>query len=118
MFVEIVFPVPELPDGTIYQQDGAPQHVVKILRTFLDEQFSAKWIGRGSSYITWPARSLDLIPPGFILLEFVEDQVYRTPVHDLVNLQEKIYAAVKNVTPQMHRYTWAELIPVGHLPYH
>ena len=44
----------------IYQQDGAPPHFADIVRTFLDEQFPARWIGRGSPYITWHVRSPDL----------------------------------------------------------
>ncbi|KAJ4450340.1 hypothetical protein ANN_01760 [Periplaneta americana] len=53
-----LYAVPQLPDGAIFQQDGAPPHFANMVRTFLDEQFPA-WIGRGSPYITWPARSPD-----------------------------------------------------------
>ncbi|KAJ4440170.1 hypothetical protein ANN_08308 [Periplaneta americana] len=90
-------------------QDGAPPHFANMVRTFLDEQFPARWIGRGSPYITWPARSPDLTPPDFFLWGFVKDQVYRTPVRDLADLQERIYAAVNNVTPQMLHNTWVEV---------
>ena len=38
----------------------------------------------------------------------VKDQVYRTPVCDLADLQERIYAAVNNVTPLMLHNTWVE----------
>ncbi|KAJ4426428.1 hypothetical protein ANN_27242 [Periplaneta americana] len=91
------------------QQDGAPPHFANMVRTFLDEQFPARWIGRGSPYITWPARSPDLTPPDFFLWGFLKDQVYRTPVRDLADLQERIYAAVNNVTPQMLHNTWVEV---------
>ena len=37
------------------------------------------------------------------------DQVYRTPTRDLAGLQERIYAAVNNVTPQMLHNTWVEV---------
>ncbi|KAJ4429534.1 hypothetical protein ANN_21703 [Periplaneta americana] len=77
-----LYAVPQLPDGVIFQQDGAPPHFANMVRTFLDEQFPARWIGRGSPYITWPARSPDLTPPDFFLWGFVKDQVYRTPVRD------------------------------------
>ncbi|KAJ4430987.1 hypothetical protein ANN_19580, partial [Periplaneta americana] len=60
-----LYAVPQLPDGAIFQQDGAPPHFANMVRTFLDEQFPARWIGRGSPYITWPARSPDLTPPDF-----------------------------------------------------
>ena len=45
----------------------------------------------------------------FFLWGFVKDQVYRTPVRDLADLQERIYAAVNNVTPQMLHNTWVEV---------
>ena len=45
----------------------------------------------------------------FFLWGFVKDQIYRTPVCDLADLQERIYAAVNNVTPQMFHNTWVEV---------
>ena len=45
----------------------------------------------------------------FLLWGFVKDLVYRTPVRDLADLQERIYAALNNVTPQMLHNTWIEL---------
>ena len=37
------------------------------------------------------------------------DKFYRTPVRDLVDLQERIYAALNNIAPQMLRNTWVEV---------
>ena len=37
----LLYAVPQLPDGTIYQQDGAPPYFANIVRTFLDEQLRA-----------------------------------------------------------------------------
>ena len=53
-----------------------------------------------SFYITCPARSSELTPPGFFLWGFVKDQIYRTLVRNLADLQETIYAAVNNVTTE------------------
>ena len=50
--------------------------------------------------ITWPTRSLDLTPPDFMLWGIVKVQVYRTPVRDLADLQERIYAYVNKVGSQ------------------
>ena len=45
------------------------------------------------------------ITTSFFLWGFVKEQVYGTPVRDLADLQERIYAAVNNVTPQtLHNY--------------
>ena len=40
---------------------------------------------------------------------FVKDQVYMTPVCNLADLQQRIYAAVNNVIPQMLHNTWVEV---------
>ncbi|KAJ4431491.1 hypothetical protein ANN_20089 [Periplaneta americana] len=45
-----LYAVPQLPDGAIFQQDGAPPHFANMVRTFLDEQFPARWIGRGTMF--------------------------------------------------------------------
>ena len=44
----------------------------------------------------------------FFLWGFIKDQVYATPVCDLADLQERTYAAVNNVAPQMLHNTWVE----------
>lgn len=41
------------------QQDGAPCHYTRAVRSYIDEHFENKWIGRGGP-ISWPARSPDL----------------------------------------------------------
>ena len=60
-----LYAVPQLPEGTIYQQDEAPPHFANIVHTFLDEQLPARWIGRGLPNITWTARSPDLTQINF-----------------------------------------------------
>ena len=45
----------------------------------------------------------------FFLWGFVKDKIFRTPVHYLADLQERIYAAVNNVTSQMRHNTWIEV---------
>ena len=69
-------------------------------------------VGAQRTATTYPSqrvRSPDLTPPDFFLWGFVKDQVYRTPVRDLADLQERIYVAVNNVTPQMLYNTWVEV---------
>ena len=43
----------------------------------------------------------DSVTHDCFLWGFVKDQVNRTPAHDLADLQERIYAAINNVAPQM-----------------
>ena len=78
--------------------------LANIVRTFLDEHFPARWIGRGSPYITWLARSPDQTPPDFFLWGFVKDQIYRTPIRGLANLQERIYAVIIHVITHTHTH--------------
>ena len=87
----------------------APPHFANIVRTFLDQPFPARWIGRGSPYMTWPTRSPEQTAPDFFMLGFVKDQVHRPPVGDSAELQERIYTAVNNVTSQMLHNTWVEV---------
>ena len=53
-------------------------HTLPILLTFLDEQLPARWIGRGSSYITRPIRSPDLKLSEFFQWAFVKEKVWGT----------------------------------------
>ena len=101
-----LYTVPQLP---IHQQDGAPPHFANITLTFLDEQFPARWIGRGSPCITWSAGLPDLTPPDFFVWGFVKGQVYRTPVRDMADLQGKIYVAANKASPQLLQNTWVEV---------
>ena len=97
-----------LPDGTIYQQDGTPPYFANIDHTFLDEQFPARWIGRGSPYIIWPPRSPDVTPPEFFCGGLLRTRSIGA-VRDLTELQNRIYAAVNNFTPQILYNTWVEV---------
>ena len=45
----------------------------------------------------------------FFLWGFLKDQLYRTLPRDLKDLQERIYADVNNVTPQMLHNTWVQV---------
>ena len=50
-----------------YQQDGASVHFAKSVRSYLDEWMPNRWIGRGSPFLPWPAKSPDLNPCDFYL---------------------------------------------------
>ena len=39
----------------------------------------------------------------------LRNQIYRAPVRDLTDLEERIYATVNSVTPQMLHSTWVEV---------
>jgi hypothetical protein len=50
--------------GTDFQSDGAPPHFDRSICTFLDRQFSDRWLGRVGP-IPWPPRFPDLTPLDF-----------------------------------------------------
>ena len=75
------------------------------VRDALDRQFPERWIGRGGP-TPWPARSPDLTPLDFFFWGFIKDQVYATPVRDIVELRHKIMNAIGNVTQVMLTNTW------------
>ena len=50
----------------IFQQDGTSPHFSKEIRTWLNENFNGKWIGR-SGPISWTPHSPDLTPFDFVL---------------------------------------------------
>ncbi|GBN72736.1 hypothetical protein AVEN_37053-1 [Araneus ventricosus] len=56
-----LYAVPQFPEGSIFQQDGAPPHYGNIVREFLDTTFPQRWIGRGA-VLAWPPRSPDITP--------------------------------------------------------
>ncbi|XP_050294949.1 uncharacterized protein LOC126735091 [Anthonomus grandis grandis] len=48
------------------QHDGCPAHFAVQVRTFLNQRYPDRWIGRGS-FFPWPARSPDLTCLDFYL---------------------------------------------------
>ena len=61
---------------------------------------------------TYPSHGLQFTRPNitlFFLWWCLKDQVYSTPLHDLADLQGRIYATVNNVTPQILQNTWVEV---------
>ena len=62
----------KLNNKMIFQQDGAPPHFSKV-RTWLNEKFNGRWIGRGGS-ISWAPRSPDLTPLDFFSMEIHQNK--------------------------------------------
>lgn len=62
-------------DTVHFQQDGAPPHYSLIVRNWLDQHFTDRWMGRRGP-VEWPARSPDLTPPDFFLWGVLKNSVY------------------------------------------
>ena len=51
-----------LEEDIIFMQDGAPPHWSEEVRSWLDETWPERWMGRGSTNLPWPPCSPDLTP--------------------------------------------------------
>ena len=74
------------------QHDGAPPHFGVDVRNYLNAVFPGRRIGRGGP-IPWPARSPDLNPLHYFLLEYLKSLVFETPVETDMDLVARIVAA-------------------------
>ena len=79
-----------------FQQDGAPPHFSKRVRTWLDQKFDNRWIGRGGP-ISWAPRSPDLTPLDFFLWGHVKSNVYKTTVKDINTLKARITEEIRAI---------------------
>lgn len=84
----------------IFQQDGAPAHYARIVRTFLDQHFPGRWLGRCGPMI-WAARSPDLSPLDFFVWGFLKNNVYAKKPRDIVELKNLIIHESSKINPQM-----------------
>lgn len=75
-----------------YLHDGAPAHVTRQVRDFLNLSYPGRWIGLNGP-VRWPARSPDLNPLDFYYWGHMKEIVYATEVHTVEDLRERIFAA-------------------------
>lgn len=77
----------------ILQQDGAPPHYGRQVRSWLDEKFANAWIGR-RGWIEWPPRSPDLSPLDFFLWGVIKNTVYSVKPRTLEDMRQRIQEAI------------------------
>jgi hypothetical protein len=92
-----------------FQHDGAPVHFSRQVRQILDRRYQNSWIGRGGP-VNWPARSPDLTPLDYFLWGHLKNYIYREPVNNLEELNDRIHEALAAVTPNMIRLARENLI--------
>jgi len=85
---------------TIYQQEGAPPHWSLAVRTFLNDNFPQRWIGRDGP-IHWALRSPDLSPLDFFVWGYIKGEVYKQRVQNVDELKAKIQEAASHITKEM-----------------
>ena len=107
------FLVPELvADGTkdtvVFQQDGASAHTALITRSYLNEQFPNRWIGKGGNR-PWAARSPDLTPLDFFVWGYIKSIIYATRISNIAELKAQITEAANSITPTMLENVFVEV---------
>jgi hypothetical protein len=80
----------------MFQQDGASAHFAKTVRSWLDEKFNDRWIGRGGP-ISWAPRSPDLSPLDFFLWGYIRTNIYKTRIKDLDDLKTRITEEIQSI---------------------
>lgn len=101
MLNDYLFPILKQKRGyksIIFQQDGAPAHYSLEVRTWLNQKFPGKWIGRRGA-IEWAPRSPDLTPLDFFLWGYLKQKVFKTPVKDLTELRQRITEQIQLIEP-------------------
>ncbi|GBN63354.1 hypothetical protein AVEN_236727-1 [Araneus ventricosus] len=94
-----------MPEGFIFQQDGAPSHFHNEVTSYLNAEVPV-WIGLGD-VSPWPARLPDLTPLDFSVWGFVKYQVY----HPLLpELKSRITTTLGLIDVNMLTNLWQELI--------
>ena len=76
-------------EDVYFQEDGAPPHYHREVRSFLDEVLPNRWIGR-RGFVEYPPRSPDLTPLDFFLWGYLKDKVYATKPATVAELRDAI----------------------------
>ena len=88
----------------IFMQDGAPPRWAKKVRSWLNETFPGRWIGRGGPEdlnIAWPPRSPDMTPLDFFLWGYIKSKVYTRNYENIASLKISIRTAFESLTEEM-----------------
>lgn len=79
-----------------FQQDGAPPHFGINVRTYLNNNFANRWIGRGGP-VLWPPRSPDLTPLDYYLWGHMKSLVYSNKPQTREELIQNIMVAAASI---------------------
>jgi hypothetical protein len=85
----------------ILQQDGAPAQYALLVRQYLDDKFSGRWIGRGSD-MAWPSRRPDLTKCDKSLWGIVKEKICQLRLTTVEDLKTAIMDCFNDFQPS----TW------------
>jgi len=86
-----------------FQQNGAPAHKARIVKSYLSRRFPNQWIGIGSEIQEFPPRSPDLTLLDFFLWDYVKDIVYAEEPTIREDMKNRIREACRSITPVVLR---------------
>ncbi|CAF1171942.1 unnamed protein product [Rotaria sordida] len=98
-----------LTKSITFQQNGAPAHFSKAVRSWLNKVFDGRWIGR-CGLISWTPRSSDLTSLNFYLWGHLKTNVYKTPVQALDDLKTRITKEIKIIKKETLRDVFSEIV--------
>jgi hypothetical protein len=93
------------------------QHFSRQVRQILARRYPNSWIDRGGP-VNWTARSPDLTPLDYFLWGHLKNYIYREPVNNLEELNDRIHEALATVAPNMIRLARENLIKRARLCLH
>jgi transposase len=86
--------------STYFQQDGAPPHVGRNVKEFLQQTFPQRIISRCFE-IPWPARSPDLTPMDFFYWGYIKQKVYTERFENVEQLKDKIRRVISEIDQEV-----------------
>jgi hypothetical protein len=98
----------KITNKIIFQQDGASIHFAKAVRSWLNEKFDNRWIGRGGE-ISWAPRSPDMTPLDFFLWGHIKTNIYKTNVRDLDDLKSRISQEILAIKKETLHHVFLEV---------
>lgn len=93
----------------IFQHDGAPAHISRYVREFLNQQYPRRWIRRNGP-IVWPPRSPDMTPLDFYLWGAMKALVYEVEIETREQLIERINEAAIAIRHNMRTFDMSRSI--------
>ena len=99
----------EEQENLIFMQDGAPPHFRRDVRTWLDQNYANRWMGRGGP-IPWPPRSPDLTPMDFYVWGYLKEKVYAVRIDTMEQLRQRIQDAFLEITENLQNIDINEAI--------
>ena len=97
-------------DCIYFQQDGAPPHVARTVKTFLEDTFGERVISRNFPNF-WPPRSPDLSPVDYWLWGMVKAKVYSHSPTNIEDLKREITRVISEISRHQLRAAVRNLVP-------